>query len=212
MRRALWEFDSENEDRIDVPALNITGTFADISKLTGASAEIGDTVTVLDNGNEIPERVIKTEYNPYRNDSGTISIGRMKRDLFFYLDQMGTLARRYGKISTTTGKVKAQSIAGTISNSGIKMTSSTGELSLLSDMIKISDGAIVKTQIGNQDGRFVFTVRDNDGNCAIEIGSDGRMKFTGNLTAQRVSIGENELSINEDGELCVNGNKILTQE
>ena len=123
LRRARWEFDSENEERIDVPCVNITGGYADISKLADYADEkinIGDTVTVIDCGNEIRERVIRLEYYPYQSDDTVISVGRVKKDLFFYLEQIGTLAKRYKKVSTTGGKVKAKSVSGVISQSGMK--------------------------------------------------------------------------------------------
>lgn len=216
MRRALWEFDSANEERIDVPCVNITGTFVDISKLADFSDEegvrLGDTVTVIDNGNEITERVIKLEYYPYQNDSTVISIGRVKKDLFFYLEQMGALTRRYSKVSTSSGKVKAQSVAGVISNSGIKVTSESGSLSILSDMLKISTGNILKAQIGNQNGKFVCKIMDNSGNTAVNIDADGKMNLTGNLTSEEIIMGNNVINVNENGEICINGKVISTKE
>ncbi len=214
-RRALWEFDSANEERIDVPSINITGTFADISKLeeSGSSEhlELGDEVVVIDSGNEIRERVIKLEYYPYQNDGTIISIGRVKRDLFFYLEQMGTLTRRYSKISTETGKVKAQAVAGVISNSGVRLTSDSGDLSILSDLLKISNGSITKVQIGNMNSKFICKIRDNAGNIAIDTGADGKMDFKGDLTAEKIIIGTNTITKNEAGYLCINGKKILTE-
>lgn len=213
-RRALWEFDSENEERIDVPGINITGTFADISKLIGSVNEeigLGDEVTVIDNGNEIRERVIKLEYYPYQNDATVISIGRVRRDLFFYLEQMGTLTRRYSKISTETGKVKAQAVAGVVSNTGVRVTSSSGDLTILSDLLKISNGSITKVQLGNSGSEFICKIRDNAGNIAIELGADGKMDFTGDLTAENIVIGTNTITKNVAGELCINGKKILTE-
>lgn len=216
LRRALWEFDSANEERIDVPCVNITGTYVDISKLAefgdNEKLSLGDTVTVIDNGNEILERVIKMEYYPYQNDNSVISIGRIKRDLFFYLEQMGMLTRRYKKISTTSGKVRAQSVAGVISDSGINIKSDTGALSILSDLLKISTGSILKAQIGNQNGKFVFKVMDNSGNTAININSDGTMDFKGNLTASNIKVGTNVISVNENGVLCINDKEITVKE
>lgn len=214
MRRALWEFDSANEERIDVPSINITGTFADISKLNeGGNEEIGlgDEVVVIDNGNEINERIIKLEYYPYQNDATVISIGRVRRDLFFYLEQMGTLTRRYSKISTGTGKVKAQAVAGVVSNTGVRVTSNSGDLTILSDLLKISNGSITKVQLGNSGSEFICKIRDNAGNIAVELGSDGKMDFTGDLTAEKIVIGTNTLTKNAAGELCINGKKILTE-
>ena len=212
MSRAMWEFNSENKERIDVPSVNITGTFADISKLSefkdDESLNIGDGVTVLDNGNEIYERVIKIEYYPYESESTVISIGRVKKDMYFYLEQMGLLTRRYKKVSTTSGKVKAQSVSGVISNSGIKVTGSSGQVSILSDIIEITTGNMLKTKIGNSDGKFICTVFDNSGGKALELGDDGKAEFCGNLTADKINIGENVIEVNELGELCINGNVI----
>lgn len=122
LMRALWEFDSENPERIDIPQISISGAYADLSKLAGYEAEtlrIGDGVTVVDGGEEIYERVIKIEYYPYSPDSAVLSIGRVRRDMFFYLEQIGTLARRYKKVSTSGGKVKASSVSGTLKNNGV---------------------------------------------------------------------------------------------
>lgn len=215
MRRALWEFDSANEERIDVPSINITGTFADISKLAGTDENehigLGDEVVVIDNGNEIKERIIKLEYYPYQSDATIISIGRVRRDLFFYLEQMGMLTRRYSKISTKTGKVKAQAVAGVVSNTGVRVTSSAGDLTILSDLLKISNGSITMVQLGNSGGDFVCRIRDNAGNIAAELGTDGKMDFRGDLTAEKITIGNNTITKNASGNLCINGRKILTE-
>lgn len=213
--RALWEFDSENSDRIDVPCINITGSYADISKLSEYKSEklnIGDGVTVIDNGNEIAERVIKLEYYPYQDTATTVSIGRVKKDLFFYLEQIGTLAKRYKKVSTTNGKVKAQSVSGVISNSGIKVTSESGSLSILSDIMNIEVGSTQRASIGNDGGSFVCDITDGSGRKGITVGEDGKMVFTGVVVADTVTIGENVISTNENGELCINGTKIATVE
>lgn len=214
MSRAMWEFDSANDDRIDVPCVNITGTYADISKIAeyGESEKIhlGDGVTVIDSGNEISERIIKLEYYPYQSDSTVISIGRIKKDLFFYLNQMGTLTRQYGKVSTSNGKVKAASVSGVIKNSGISVSTSGGTVSILSDMIKITNNGTLKAQIGNLNGKFTCRIMDNSGNPAVQIGTDGRMFFTGDLTANQITVGDNIIGTNADGQLCINGKAIRT--
>lgn len=214
MSRAMWEFDSANDDRIDVPCVNITGTYADISKIAeyGESEKIhlGDGVTVIDSGNEISERIIKLEYYPYQSDSTVISIGRIKKDLFFYLNQMGTLTRQYGKVSTSNGKVKAASVSGVIKNSGISVSTSGGTVSILSDMIKITNNGTLKAQIGNLNGKFTCRIMDNSGNPAVQIGTDGRMSFTGDLTANQITVGDNIIGTNADGQLCINGKAIRT--
>ena len=144
-RRALWEMDRENPERIDVPAINITGTYAELSKLAeyGENEElnIGDGVTVIDGTNEIYERVIKKEYYPYSSESAVISVGRVKKDMFFYLEQIGTLARRYKKASTTAGKLRASSVQGTIKNTGvISQSVSAGEVIIGANILTTDDG------------------------------------------------------------------------
>ena len=197
-----------------MPCVNVTGTYADISKIAeygeAEQVHIGDYVTVIDNGNEIPERVIKLEYYPYQIDSTVISIGRVKRDLFFYLDQMGKLARNYSKVSTSSGKVKAKSVSGTITNSGLSVTTSVGEVSIVSDMIKITNGGVLKLQLGNFNGKFMCRIMDNSGNCAVQIGDDGRMLFKGDLMANQITMGDNKIGINSDGQLCINDKVIQT--
>ena len=120
--RALWEFDAENAERIDVPQISITGTYAELNKIAGYEAEqlrLGDGVTVVDGGDALYERVIKIERYPYSPESAILTIGRVKKDMFFYLEQIGNLARRYKKVSTRSGKVKASAVSGTIKNSGV---------------------------------------------------------------------------------------------
>lgn len=216
MSRAMWEFDSENSERIDVPCVNITGTFADISKLSeygdAEKINLGDGVTVIDNGNEIKERIIKLEYYPYQSDSTVLSIGRVKKDLFFYLEQMGTLVRRYKKVSTTNGKVKASSVSGTIKDSGISVTNSDGALSILSDIIQIFNRGQTMVRLGNADGKFMCSIADNNGNTAIELGEDGKMNFKGKLNSEQIILGDNIIEVNEDGKLCLNGHEIVTVE
>lgn len=208
MRRALWEFDCANRDRIDVPCINITGDFADISRLAeygeGERVEIGDGVAVIDGDNEIYERVIHIEYYPYQNNETVISIGRVKKDLFFYLDQMGTLTKRYSKSSTVSGKVRAKAVTGVISNSGLELTSDLGGLSILSDIIKVTTQGKLRARIGNEGGRFVCNITDSSGGSVIETDADGGMR----ISVKSIRIGTNEISADTDGSLCVNGRKI----
>lgn len=212
--RAMWEFDSENEERIDVPCVNITGGYADISKLADYADEkinIGDTVTVIDFGNEIKERVIRLEYYPYQSNDTVISIGRVKKDLFFYLEQIGTLAKRYKKVSTSNGKVKGKSVSGVISQSGMEINGENGTVSLLSDLIEVSTDGDVKTQIGNVNGRFVFNITDNNGNSALNINDNGNMNFKGDFETEKISMGNNVITQDVDGMLCINGQRIVVE-
>ena len=66
-RNAKWEFDEDNEDRIDVPQLTISGKLIDLSKLAeygeAEKLEIGDTVHVFDiDGTEYVQRVLSIRH------------------------------------------------------------------------------------------------------------------------------------------------------
>ena len=129
--RALWEFDADNAERIDVPQISITGTYTELGKLADyemEKLELGDGVEVIVGDDTLYERVIKMERYPYSPESAILTIGRIKKDMFFYMEQIGKLARRYKKVSTSSGKVKASAVAGTINNSGVvseKVTAGT---------------------------------------------------------------------------------------
>ena len=68
-----------------------------------------------------------------------VSIGRVKKDLFFYLNQMGKLNRNYRRVSTRSGKVSAKAISGVVSADGVNVKDSSGNVSVLTDMISMSD-------------------------------------------------------------------------
>lgn len=154
LTRARWEFDSDNEERIDVPEINISGEIIDLAKLAEYGdfdkLALGDTVSVSDGSAEYKERVIKIEYYPYEPQQTKVSIGRVKKDLFFYLDQMGTLSKKYKKISTSSGKVKALSISGTVTVAGIS-TNADGE-NEFSGVVDASYITLSGLKITEQDG------------------------------------------------------------
>ena len=104
--RAEWEFSDRNAERIDAPSLSVTGTYADISRLSGYGADekigIGDGVTVIDGTRPIALRVIKIEYDPTGGESTVISVGHVKKDLFFYLRQIGEITSRLKKVYRRT--------------------------------------------------------------------------------------------------------------
>ncbi len=122
--RAEWEMSADNAERIDIPKLNISGSVIELGKLAEYGGleklEIGDGVVVLDRGSNIYERVIRIESYPYESEPANITIGSVKRDLFFYLYQMGKLGSRYRKASTSGGKLRADYISGEVKVSGIK--------------------------------------------------------------------------------------------
>ena len=218
LAHAQWEFNPDNEERIDVPEFNISGDFIDLSKLTDGdlySISLGDKVTVIDRGNHIQERIIRLERYPFEPDATSLSIGRVKKDLFFYLKQMGLTTKRSNKISTSNGKVNAKSIAGTVSaqnaqtaaNSQSVMSSSGSATASVADaMIEVKNGSYVKCRIGNSGGQFVFDVYDNSSapKKALSI-RDGGLS----VIADSIEIGGITLKV-INNELYINDKKVLT--
>ena len=211
---AMWEFDKTNADRIDVPHITIEGSFIDLSKLPEygelEKAELGDSVIVQDiDGTEYRERIIKLERYPYEPLRTNITIGRVKKDLAFYLNQMGKLSAKYGKISTISGKVSAKQISGTVKNvstSNVNMsTSGTVETSELIQVI-VNNSTFVK--IGIDSGNYVFSVKDENGIESIKINDSGGMEFKGD----KIIIAGKSISADADGDLCIDGRKIMLQE
>lgn len=121
--RALWEFDSANPNRIDVPTVNISGTAAEL--MLAENLRLGDTVHVMYNGDVLHERVVKRTWYPLSGKPSELEIGRVKRDMFFYLNQVGLLAKRYKNISTTAGVIYGAKITGSIRLDGKLITSDT---------------------------------------------------------------------------------------
>ena len=211
LNRGLWEFDAENEDRIDVPSINISGKLIDISKLSEygdfMKINLGDRVTVKDGDTKISERIIRMETYPYEPQMGEVSIGRVKKDLFFYLNQMGKLNRNYRRVSTRSGKVSAKAISGVVSADGVNVKDSGGNVSVLTDMISMSDNNGISFRCGFTNGVFDFAVYDGSGR-AIYL-SDDKMQIRGDISADTL----NGVSITSDANnnLYINGKKILTE-
>lgn len=210
--RGLWEFDPNNEERIDVPSVNVSGKLIDLSKLTEygnlMKINIGDRVVVSDGDIEITERVIRLENYPYEPLMGEISIGRVKKDLFFYLNQMGKLTRNYRKVSTSNGKLNARAISGIVNADGVNVRDSGGTISVMSDMITMSDGTGTRFKCGVSGGVFTFAVYDKNGRALYLL--NDKMNIRGDITADSFKMGNN--TVTADGNyLYINGKKILTE-
>lgn len=190
---AQWEFDKNNEHRIDVPEVSITGTFIDLAKLCGNEiykVNLGDGVCVVDNGNELFERVIRLERYPYEPETTAITIGRVKKDLFFYLNQLGRAARCGNKNLTSNGKINARALSGSVVMSTVSEGSQSVNVTGL-------------CQIGTINGAYVFDVFDSTGsNRVLNVSSSGLK-----VSAYSVSIGGAVLKV-VDGALYVNDTKI----
>lgn len=219
LAHALWEFNPDNTDRIDVPEINISGEFIDLSKISCGdlyAVGLGDGVSVDDHGNLISERIIRMEKYPFEPNATNISIGRIKKDLFFYLKQMGLSTKQSNKNSTTNGKVSAKAISGTISaesaqmatiSESVKSSSGSATAAIADAMLEVKSGNYLKCRIGNSSGNFVFDVYNNDTipKKVLELSDEGLV-----VSAAEVCIGNMVLSV-ENNELYFNGKKVLCQ-
>lgn len=93
----------------------------------------------------------------------------------------------------------------------MKINGENGTVSLLSDVIEVSNGGDVKTQIGNVNGRFVFNITDNNGNSALNIKDNGNMNFKGDFETEKISVGDKVITQDNDGMLCINGKRIVVE-
>lgn len=129
--RARWEFDPLNINRIDVPAVTISGSVADMSRIDTSEerAELGDGVYILHEGKRYYERVKTITRYPYEAKPDDLTIGRVKTTLFDYLNQLGAIARRYRNISSTGGIQSMRLTGGAIRlNSRMLTASKNGDL------------------------------------------------------------------------------------
>ena len=157
---ACWEFDSQNPERVDVPSVTVTGSVINLARYASggdiSAVSLGDTVTVVDErGNELTERVIAYSYYPYENKSADITIGRVKRDLYFYISQISELAKKYSKCSTTSGKISSTAISGkkTSSYIGLEYKGKVTSLTAGEDGVYIDGKRIItEGENGNESG------------------------------------------------------------
>lgn len=156
LRRALWEFDEANPDRIDIPSMNISGT---VDKL-GITQDIaiGDSVTILKDGNAIHERIISITRYPFSGKPASVSIGRVKKDMYFYLNQIGALARRYKNISVSNGKVQGNKITGTVAKVTEAATATKADIATA---LRNTQGNIIIDMNGISISGQTFTVDEN---------------------------------------------------
>ncbi|MGN0181025.1 MAG: phage tail spike protein [Candidatus Ornithomonoglobus sp.] len=200
--RALWDFDPANPDRIDVPSYNISGS---VDKLhLRDDIELGDTVTILDGkGNAIKERIISIKKYPYSGKPSEVSIGRIKKDAFFYLNQLGILVQRYKNISAKNGKIYGSKVSGNLGASTLAAAATTAETAR-----NVANGSVVIDRLGlrimSAGGSFM-SVSDSSftlGECIAVTD-----KKTA-INADELSVGGLAFTTDEEGNLYFNGQRI----
>lgn len=184
-RNAKWEFDENNEDRIDVPQLTISGKLIDLSKLAEYGAaeklEIGDTVHVFDiDGKEYVQRVIEYQAYPLEPKESNISIGHIRRDFFIGIWQTEQATKKHSKWQTANNSVNIRKVQGTVNTDRNKVQSDNKQLLLDGDLLYIEDDkGRRRINLGNMDGKFVFELFNQLEKKTIKMDEDGNVTITG---------------------------------
>ena len=189
-RNAKWEFDEDNEDRIDAPQLTISGKLIDLSKLAEYGAaeklEIGDTVHVFDiDGTEYVQRVIEYQAYPLEPKESNISIGHIRRDFFIGLWQTEQAAKKHSKWQTANNSVNIRKVQGTVNTDRNEVQSDNNLLKIVGDLLTISDGANIRIRLGNYKGEFVFIIYDKKNNQAVYLNENGEAVFSGSVDTKK---------------------------
>lgn len=208
LERALWDFDSANPDRIDVPTYNISGT-ADILGLPDDIA-LGDTVIVLDGkGNVLTERIIQIKRYPLSGKAAEVEIGRVKRDLFFFLNRLGILAQRYKNISANNGKVYGTKVTGEITSAKVvnaKSSDTAKSAGTINNSTVIIDNTGIHLLSGS--GEFLNASPDSFSLGRYINISDGQATFN----VDDLIFNNKAFSVDENGDLYFDGKKIMFKE
>lgn len=190
-RNAKWEFDEDNENRIDVPQLTISGKLIDLSKLAEYGAaeklEIGDTVHVFDiDGTEYVQRVIEYQAYPLEPKESNISIGHIRRDFFIGLWQTEQATKKHSKWQTANNSVNIRKVQGTVNTDRNEVQSDNKLLKIVGDLLTIKDtDNRVRVRLGNYNDEFVFIIYDKNKKQAIYLNEDGEGVFAGSIQTMK---------------------------
>lgn len=190
-RNAKWEFDEDNEDRIDVPQLTISGKLIDLSKLAEYGAaeklEIGDTVHVFDiDGTEYVQRVIEYQAYPLEPKESNISIGHIRRDFFIGIWQTEQATKKHAKWQTANNSVNIRKVQGTVNTDRNEVQSDNKLLKIIGDLLTIKDtNNRVRVRLGNYNDEFVFIIYDKNKKQAIYLNEDGEGVFAGSIQTMK---------------------------
>lgn len=190
-RNAKWEFDEDNEDRIDVPQLTISGKLIDLSKLAEYGAaeklEIGDTVHVFDiDGTEYVQRVIEYQAYPLEPKESNISIGHIRRDFFIGIWQTEQATKKHSKWQTANNSVNIRKVQGTVNTDRNEVQSDNKLLKIVGDLLTIKDtNNRVRVRLGNYNDEFVFIIYDKNKKRAIYLNENGEGVFAGSIQTMK---------------------------
>ena len=181
-RNAKWEFDEDNEDRIDAPQLTISGKLIDLSKL----AEYGAAEKFDIDGTEYVQRVIEYQAYPLEPKESNISIGHIRRDFFIGLWQTEQATKKHAKWQTANNSVNIRKVQGTVNTDRNKVQSDNKLLKIVGDLLTIKDtNNRVRVRLGNYNGEFVFIIYDKNKKQAIYLNEDGEGVFAGSIQTMK---------------------------
>lgn len=201
-KRAVWDFDFANPDRIDVPSVNITGKF--INSGENDTPGLGDTVSIADNGMMLRERIISVKEYPLSGEPPEISVGRVKRDMFFYLSQIGALTQRYKDISAQNGKIYGSKVTGNVK--GNALTSDESERLVNTAGQIVIDGNGIR--ILSADGTFFYVNKNRLEISDVITVADG----TAEMNLDKLNLNGLAFTTDSEGNLYFNGKKVQIKE
>lgn len=181
---ALWEFDPENENRIDVPAINITGGFIELFKLPEVGdiekVDIGDTVRVYDNDhNMYKQRIVAYTTYPYEPKPPTIEIGHMETNFFNILYNLCQKRNELDAAQTANKSIATRKMQGVVNTDRNGVQSDNELLKIIGDLLTIyqeksSKSKVKRLELGNVGGKFALNIYDETGKkLKIKLGDHG---------------------------------------
>lgn len=206
LRNAKWEFDEDNEDRIDVPQLTISGKLIDLSKLNEYGdlerIDIGDTVHVFDlDGTEYTTRVVEMQAYPLEPKETNISLGHLRNDFFIGIWQTEQAAKKFAKWQTANNSVNIRKVQGTVNTDRNEVQSDNELLKIVGDLLTIKDSRRDRIHIGNDmvdnKKQFVFLLYDVDGNPVIFFDENGNGIFSGTIRGAKIE-SDTDINVNKD--------------
>ncbi len=177
---AELEFSPDNENRIDISQLKITGGFIDLAKLPEFAdiekVEIGDLVHVYDNDHNVyHKRVVALKSYPYEPKMPEIEIGHMDTNFFSILYNLCQTRRELEAVQTTNKGVTTRKIQGVVNSNRNPVKSENEKLLLDGDLLYINDDRNRRRiDMGNLNNEFVFNLYDEDGNPVIHFDEHGK--------------------------------------
>lgn len=231
LAHALWEFNGEtednikpyggaiegvNEDRIDVPKLTISGNLIDLSKLEEygdiMKVELGDTVHVYDlDGTEYVERVIEGTWYPFEAHESLISIGHMRRDMFFTLYQLRHAKRHLEAAQTANKSITTRKMQGVVNTDRNGVQSDNELLQMIGDLLTIyqqknSNSKVKRLELGNVGGKFALNIYDETGKkLKIKLGDHGSNGDENYAFAIYDNDGKAVIFMDENGDVIFSG-------